>query len=198
MISPSLTQPTRPAPTLVTLSRRASRGGKRLQVAGFIMCILLLVQYLLGIEVNLFAKLPRQDNGSTVGTAVARAVANGPAELAIHAALGMFLILTAAFLLVGAAMAKKKGIIALSAVGLAAILAAAYNGAHFVGTGQNSASAGMADSWAVALLCYLTTVYLLGRQGLPAREVRIRGTGQIEGNGRPGGSSHSTATSHMS
>jgi hypothetical protein len=167
MTVPTITEPTPPAATPGTSSR--GRGGKGLRVAGFIMCILLLVQYVIGIEVNLFVNLPRQDHGATLGTAVARAVANGPAELAIHASLGMFLILTAAYLLVRAVMAKRAGIIVVSAVGLVALLAAAYNGASFVGTGHNSASAGMADAWAVALLCYLTTVYLLGRRGSSAK-----------------------------
>ena len=50
--------------------------------------------------------------------------------------------------------------------GLAALTSAAINGIRFVGTGQNGASMAMALGWAVALLCYVSIMYVAGR---PAR-----------------------------
>ena len=46
---------------------------------------------------------------------------------------------------------------------MAALTSAAINGTRFVGTGQNGASMAMAMAWAVALLCYLSMLFIAGR-----------------------------------
>ena len=52
------------------------------------MCVLLLVQYGLGIGVNLFVTMPGRDHGAGLGAAIA----NGPVAVSIHAVLGLALI----------------------------------------------------------------------------------------------------------
>jgi hypothetical protein len=141
-------------------TRAASMAGIRRQ--SFAMCVLLLVQYGLGIGVNLFVTLPGQDHGAGLGAAIA----NGPVAVSIHAVLGLALIVVALATAVRAALIRHGGVIALAVAGLAALTSAAINGIRFVGTGQNGASMAMALGWAVALLCYVSIMYVAGR---PAR-----------------------------
>jgi len=148
------------APSVRTTDPRPLASIRR---ASFAMSIVLLVQYGLGIGVNLFVTVPRQDQGAGAGAAIARAVSNGPLALAVHAVLGMALIVIALAIAVRAAGARLGGIVALGVVGLLALGSAAFNGARFVGTGQNSASFTMAIAWAVALLCYLSILFITGR-----------------------------------
>ena len=59
------------------------------------MLAALLIQYGLGMIVNLYVSVPARDQGGGLLTAVGRALANGPAALTVHAALGLLLILGA-------------------------------------------------------------------------------------------------------
>ena len=136
--------------------------------ASFVMCVVLLVQYCLGIAVNLFVTLPRQDQGAAAGSAIGKALSNGPLAVAIHAGLGLALIVIAMALTISAAAARHGGIVALAVVGLLAMGSAAYNGARFVGAGQNDASFSMALAWAVALLAYLCMLFVAS----PGRPIR--------------------------
>ena len=74
--------------------------------------------------------------------------------LALHAALGMFLILAAIFVLVRSIMARNAAIIVTSAAGLVAILLAAFFGSGFTDKLTDGYSIGMALAFAVALACY--------------------------------------------
>src|SRR6266581_6060780 len=90
-----------------------------LRQASLAILIVLIVQFALGSGVNLYVTLPaagHPGHSSFFG--------NGPL-LAIHAALGLFLILAALFVLVRAIMARNVTLIVTSAAGLAAILVAA-------------------------------------------------------------------------
>ena len=131
--------------------------------ASFAMSIVLLVQYVLGIGVNLFVTLPRQDQGAAGGRAIARAISNGPLSVSIHATLGLALVIIGLAIAIRAAATRHRGLLALGVVGLLALGSAAFNGASFVSTGQNSASFTMALDWAVALLCYLSILFICGR-----------------------------------
>jgi hypothetical protein len=74
--------------------------------------------------------------------------------LALHAALGIFLILAAIFVLVRSIMARNATIIVTSAAGLVAILLAAFFGSGFTDKLTDGYSIGMALAFAVALACY--------------------------------------------
>ncbi len=121
----------------------------------FRVSVMLLAQYALGMWVNLYAHLPALDRGTGLVAAVGHAITDGPVELAIHAILGIALLLAATLLLARAIFARRPITFVVSLLGLAAIIAAAINGARFVSTQNNGVSLGMALSAGFALLCYL-------------------------------------------
>jgi len=124
---------------------------------------MLIVQFAIGIVVNLYATIPAKDKGSGIFGAIGRALTDGPASLATHAGLGLLIVLAAVALVVRSIVAKHIASIVLSVIGLAAIIAAALNGARFVADGgQANASLAMALSTAVAMLCYAIGLLLLG------------------------------------
>lgn len=121
--------------------------------------ILLLIQYGLGVGVNLYVTLPAAGHG---GRGIGQAFSNGPA-LAVHTVLGLLLILTALSMVVRSVIARHRASIVTSVVGLLAILAAAGYGASFVRDGSDAASLGMALATGVALLCYIIGLFVTGR-----------------------------------
>ena len=149
---------TRPAPA--ARAPAAALSGIRWQ--SYAMAVLLLVQFGLGIGVNLFVTLPRPDHGAGLGAALA----NGPAAVSIYIVLGLAMIVTALVIAVQAIVARQGGIIALAVLGTAGLTSAAINGTRFAGSGQNTDSMAMALAWAVAMLCYLSILFITGR---PAR-----------------------------
>jgi hypothetical protein len=113
--------------------------------------VLLIVQFGLGIGVNLYVTLPAHKSFfSTVF---------GSAVLAVHAIVALVLLGAAIGALTRAIRARRA--VAFTAVGLAAILAAAIFGASFVGSPGNGASLGMALATAVAMFSYLAAVFSL-------------------------------------
>jgi hypothetical protein len=117
--------------------------------------IMLIIQFALGIGVNLYVTVP-------TGKGVGQAFSNG-ALLVVHTVLGLLLVLAAVSMVVRAVIARHRPSIALSVVGLLAILAAAGSGASFVNDGTNGASLGMALATAVAMLCYVIGLFMVGR-----------------------------------
>jgi hypothetical protein len=151
-----MTGPQAAAPPSV--QRTASRTAG-LRKASLAILTVLIAQFALGIGVNLYVTLPaagHPGHSSWFG--------NGPL-LALHAALGMFLILAAVFVLVRAIMARNVTLIATSAAGLAAILLAAFFGSGFTDKLTNGYSLGMAIATAVALACYAVGLYAASAQG---------------------------------
>ncbi len=120
---------------------------------------MLVIQFGLGIGVNLYVTLPGAGRG---GRSLGQAFSNG-AILAAHAVLGLLLVVTALSLLVRAIIARHGPVIVTSAVGLLAILAAAGFGGSFVHSSTNGASMGMAMATGVAMLCYIAALFILGR-----------------------------------
>jgi hypothetical protein len=125
----------------------------------FGVVVMLLIQYALGMWVNLYAHLPASDHGKGVFASLGNAVADGPVELGIHAVLGVALLVPAVALLVRAILARLPVILGASLLGLAAIIAAAINGDRFVATQNNGVSLGMALSAGFALLCYVIVMF---------------------------------------
>lgn len=124
---------------------------------------MLIVQFAIGIVVNLYATIPAKDKGSGIVGAIGRALTNGPASLATHAGLGLLIVLVAIALVVRSIVTRHTASIILSAIGLAAIVSAALNGARFVADGgPANASLAMALSTALAMLCYAISLLLLG------------------------------------
>jgi hypothetical protein len=150
-------------PTGATVAATAGRltasrvsGLRRASFAAFVM---LVVQFGLGIYVNLYVTVPSADHGHGFG----QAIANGPAGLTLHIMLGLLLILAALGFLVQAILARQPALIAAAVLGLLAMIGAAASGSGFTGSGRDSASMVMAGLAAVGLLCYGTSLFLLPR-----------------------------------
>jgi len=119
---------------------------------------MLLVQYGLGIGVNLYAKIPSADHDIGLATAVGRALTSQPVVLALHTALGLLMLVAGVTVLVRAIRARHRVAIAASALGFAAIIGAAGAGAAFVSDELDGVSLTMALLTGVALLCYLANL----------------------------------------
>jgi hypothetical protein len=146
------------------------------------MTVALLIQYALGMVVNLYVTVPARDQGGGILVAIGRAFANGPVALAIHAGLGLLILAGTISLLVRSVVSRRRLLIWLSAVTVLAVLGAASNGAAFVNSGNDGASLGMALLTGVALLCLAVILYVTGVPGTapPA----VRGTAERSSTGR--------------
>ena len=126
------------------------------------VCAALLVQYALGLWLNTYVTVPARDQGGGIFAAAGRALANGPAALAVHAGLGLLLLLGSIVLVVRAAADRSGFFVVTSVVSLLAVLGAAATGAAFVSSGRDSASLAMGLLTAVALLCQVLNLFRLG------------------------------------
>ena len=113
--------------------------------------VLLIIQFALGTAVNLYVTLP--DHKAFFSTV------SGSALLAAHVIVAVVLLSAATSALVRAIRARRA--IVFTAVGLAAILAAATAGATFTSSQSNGASLAMALAAAGGMFCYLAAVYSL-------------------------------------
>ena len=130
-------------------SRRVELEGlRRVSLAALIM---LVVQYGLGIILNLYIAVPASD----AHAGIMQEIASGPAMLTLHALLGLGLIGAGIVLLVRAVRLEDRVIAVLAAAGLTAIGGAFASGEIFVHNGQPGASLAMALLTGVALLCYI-------------------------------------------
>lgn len=131
---------------------------RRASLAAF---VLLLVQYALGMYVNLYVTVPAADHGQSVG----KVISEGPGALSVHAVVGLLLVLDAIWLLVLASRSRRWGVVTAAAVGFVAIAGAALAGAGFASQGSNGSSMAMAMLAGVAILAYGTVMYLLPNPG---------------------------------
>ncbi len=143
-----------------------ARRRSRLRKNSIAIVVMLLVQYGLGMGVNLYARVPAADHGAGIAAALGRTLTSPPAALAVHAALGLLMLVAGVSVLARAILARHRRAIAASASGLAAIAAAAVSGATFVSSQQAGASMAMAVLTGVALLCYLATLLMAGQPAI--------------------------------
>ena len=132
-----------------------------LRRAGLATLVILIVQFGVGIGVNLYVSLPAAGSG---GRPAGQAFSNG-AVLALHVVFGLLLVVSAIGLLVQAIMARHWPVTVAAALGLVALVAAAGQGFSFVHDSTNAASMGMAAAGCVALLCYAAVLYLVRPPG---------------------------------
>lgn len=149
------------APAAPADGRRSARQIAGLRRASLSAFVLLVVQYGIGIAVNLYVTVPKADHGQSLG----KIISTGPAGLTVHIVLGLLLILAAIGLVVQAAIARHRALILTSVIGLLALAGAAAQGASFVDNGHPSASMVMAVLTGVAILSYGASLYLLGLPG---------------------------------
>jgi hypothetical protein len=124
--------------------------------------VMLLVEYGLGISVNLYSTLPASDPGKSLFAGFTSAVGDGPLLLSLHALLGTLLLITASAALARSLRLGATPPIALTTVALLVIVAAWLAGSEFVGHMKNGASLVMALATAVAILCYALVIFLVG------------------------------------
>lgn len=135
----------------------ATAGVARLRRGSLAVVVLLVVEYAVGMYVNLYVTVPRADHGSGLSSAIA----NGPASLSVHAVLGLLLGLGALGLAAQSILIRHWGLIALSVTGLLATIFASVAGTGFTSTGDDSASMAMSVLTGVAVLCYVANLYVL-------------------------------------
>ena len=148
-------------------TRAVARPGRRVAAAARIrrgsvaVLALTVLEYGIGMYVNLYVSVPGADRGGDLGTAIA----NGPAVLSVHAVTGLLLGLGALAVLIQAVLARHRAAIAASALGLLALAFADVAGVGATSSGDAGASMAMAVLTAVALLCYAANLYLLRDAG---------------------------------
>jgi hypothetical protein len=142
---------------------RAARGW------AFGLLIALLVQFGLGMYVNLFAYIPlnhpghRAKNffaGSYHSVVWAETSPHSPLILAFHAGLGLFLVLGSLWLAVLAIRGRRAGFVWAAVLGALFILGAGFNGASFLNYNEDANSYVMALLFALAVLCYIVLLAL--------------------------------------
>jgi hypothetical protein len=134
--------------------------------------IFLVIQFLLGMAVNLFVTIPIDHPGANppeyfggVVQSVAWAILHGHVLLQIHAVLGLLLVLNALGLLIAAIRSRAKDLIWVTALGLFGVLAAGFNGGSFLNYNQDFSSMIMASFFAWAVIAYVVGIFLTGRPG---------------------------------
>jgi hypothetical protein len=159
-----------PVPVAAARPGRASPAGRLLTV-NFAACLLLLVQYLLGMAVNLYVILPGRHPGAGVRdyftgapSGLAWVITQGPGWAAAHAAFGLALVLAACASIALTWGRESRLATALSVLGALAVLGAGFNGASFLDYGHAFSSMIMAGLWALALACYVTGMFLAARR----------------------------------
>jgi hypothetical protein len=121
--------------------------------------VMLVIEFALGVVVNLYATLPAADAGKTLFSAFGAAVTDGPVALTLHALLGTLLLITGISAVVRAALLRGGVLITITGVALLAILLAWLSGTRFVGDSGNGESLIMALATGVAIICYATILF---------------------------------------
>jgi len=132
--------------------------------------VLLVVQFVVGMSVNLYVTIPTHHPGAGSGPYLSGAVASvlwsfssGLPLLIIHVVIGIVLLLNGVELVLHAVRSHRGPAPTwLAAVGLAAILFAGFNGASFLKYNLNISSMLMSVGFAVAVVCYVVILSLAG------------------------------------
>jgi hypothetical protein len=134
--------------------------------------VFLIVQFLLGMAVNLFVTIPTNHPGanppeyfSGVVQSVTWAILHGHILLILHASLGLLLVVNAIGLLAASIRERSKDLIWVSSLGLFGVLAAGFNGGSFLNYNQDFSSMIMASFFAWAVIAYAVGIFLTGRPG---------------------------------
>jgi hypothetical protein len=132
--------------------------------------IFLIIQFLLGMAVNLFVTIPTNHPGANppeyfggVVQSVTWAILHGHVLLIIHASLGLLLVVNALGLLIAAIRARARDLIWVTSFGLFGVLAAGFNGGSFLNYNQDFSSMLMATFFAIAAVSYAVGLFVTGR-----------------------------------
>jgi hypothetical protein len=143
---------------------------RRLAV-NLVACLLLLIQYLLGMVVNVYVVLPVRHPGANAAdyfsgsaTGLGWLISSGPAWAAAHAAFGLALVVAAFAAIALTWRTAGRADRTTAVLGALAIIGAGFNGLSFITYGKDFSSMIMAGLWALALACYLVGAVLAGRR----------------------------------
>jgi heme A synthase len=157
------------APVPRAESARRDRRNRAARGWAFGLLIALLVQFGLGMYVNLFATIPLNHPGhgaanffagSYHSVAWAETSQRAPLILAVHAGLGLLLVLGSLWLVVLAIRGRRRGFAWAAVLGALFIVGAGFNGASFLNYNEDANSYVMALLFALAVLCYVVLLAL--------------------------------------
>ena len=159
------------APVPRAVRARRDRRNRAARGWAFGLLVALLVQFGLGMYVNLFATIPLNHpghgandffTGSYHSVAWAETSPHAPLILAFHAGLGLLLVVGSLWLAVLAIRGRRAGIAWAAVLGALFILGAGFNGASFLNYNHDANSYVMALLFAAAVLCYSVILALPG------------------------------------
>ena len=140
---------------------------RQLRVSFLFALVMLIGQFLLGMAVNLFVKIPDQHPGanppeyfSGVAQSVTWAILHGNLLLAIHAGFGFVLVVAAIGTLVQAIGSRRRGLVVSAVFGFIGVLGAGFNGGSFLNYHQDFSSMLMASGFAIAVVSYSAGLYI--------------------------------------
>jgi hypothetical protein len=129
---------------------------------------MLILQFLLGMGVNLFVTITRHHPGANppefFGGAVQSvfwAATQGPVVLILHTILGLLLVINSVVILVGAFRLPSTATRVLASFGVLGIVGAGFNGASFLNYNQDVNSYLMSVGFALAAVVYTQLLYML-------------------------------------
>jgi hypothetical protein len=130
--------------------------------------VLTLVQAGIGMTVNLYVTVPAHHPGAHPSSyfggsvhSVGWAIAHGTASLAIHASLGLALVILVIAIAVRATIVADRAVIAWSILAGLLVIGAGFNGASFLDFNDNLSSLIMALLAFGAIACYSIALFLL-------------------------------------
>jgi len=140
---------------------------RQVRISFLFALVMLIAQFLLGMAVNLFVKIPDEHPGanppeyfSGVAQSVSWAIVHGNLWLAIHAGFGLVLVIAAVGTLVQAIGSRHRGLIVSAVFGFIGVLAAGFNGGSFLNYHQDFSSMLMSTGFAVAIAAYSAGLYI--------------------------------------
>ena len=135
---------------IFSVEKARSMGRPGLHQACLVVLTGLVIQFALGMVLNLYIVMPADGRVSYL-----REIETAPGVLTAHALLAGLLLATAGIMLLRAVALRDTAVIALVATALAALLGAFAAGELFVRNDADSASLSMALLTGIALLCYV-------------------------------------------
>jgi hypothetical protein len=154
--------------TEATIMKTSRTRGLRTVTA--IILVLLGAQFLIGVAVNLYVKIPASHPGanaqgyfSGVYQGVLWALQQSTFYLWLHVIIGLVLFLLSIVLLIMSIVARRGGWIITSIFGFIGISAAGFNGASFMNYNQDFSSLLMSVGFLLAAVFYVFGVAVLRR-----------------------------------
>ena len=149
---------------------------RQLRISFLFALVMLIGEFLLGMAVNLFVKVPTDHPGanppeyfSGVAQSVTWAILNGNLLLAVHAGFGLVLVVAAVGTLVQAIGNRRRGLVVSAVIGFIGVLAAGFNGGSFLNYHQDFSSMLMATGFAIAVVSYSAGLYVANETAAPSR-----------------------------